>query len=311
MTDHTIGVDISKSHLDAFRLEDGAAQRFENSAAGFRALSKWLGKAPVARIVFEPTGPYHKAFEAALGKTFPLVKVNPLQARRFAEAHGTRAKTDAVDAQMLARMGAAFDLAPQAPCSKNALFLRDLHVARAGLIKDRTRLRNRAQTHDIAVLKRQTRARLAQVERQIAELDAEIAALIEAQETTARSRDILCSMPGIGAVTAAAMLILLPEIGTLERKQVASLAGLAPITRQSGQWQGKAFIGGGRKPLRDALYMPALVAVRHNPDLKAKYDNMRTAGKPAKVALVAVMRKLIEMANALVKADRKWTPKTA
>jgi transposase len=311
MTDHTIGVDISKSHLDAFRLEDGAAQRFENSAAGFRALSKWLGKAPVARIVFEPTGPYHKAFEAALGENFPLVKVNPLQARRFSEAHGTRAKTDAVDARMLARMGAAFDLAPQESNSREARILRDLHVARTGLIKDRTRLRNRAQTQDIAVLKRQTRARLAQVERQIAELDAEIAALIEAQETTARSRDILCSMPGIGAITAAAMLILLPEIGTLERKQVASLAGLAPITRQSGQWQGKAFIGGGRKPLRDALYMPALVAVRHNPDLKAKYDNMRTAGKPAKVALVAVMRKLIEMANALVKADRKWTPKTA
>jgi len=311
MTDHTIGVDISKSHLDAFRLEDGAAQRFENSAPGFRALSKWLGKAPVARIVFEPTGPYHKAFEAALGENFPLVKVNPLQARRFSEAHGTRAKTDAVDARMLARMGAAFDLAPQESNSREARILRDLHVARTGLIKDRTRLRNRAQTQDIAVLKRQTRARLAQVERQIAELDAEIAALIEAQETTARSRDILCSMPGIGAITAAAMLILLPEIGTLERKQVASLAGLAPITRQSGQWQGKAFIGGGRKPLRDALYMPALVAVRHNPDLKAKYDNMRTAGKPAKVALVAVMRKLIEMANALVKADRKWTPKTA
>ena len=311
MTDHTIGVDISKSHLAAFRLDDGAAQRFENSAAGFRALSKWLGKAPVARIVFEPTGAYHKAFEATLGKTFPMVKVNPLQARRFAEAHGTRAKTDTVDAQMLARMGAAFDLAPQEPCSKEARILRDLHVARTGLIKDRTRLRNRAQTQDIAVLKRQAKARLAQVERQIAELDAEIATLIEAQETTVRSRDILCSMPGIGAVTAAAMLILLPEIGTLERKQVASLAGLAPITRQSGQWQGRAFIGGGRKPLRDALYMPALVAVRHNPDLKAKYDNMRTAGKPAKVALVAIMRKLIEMANALVKADRKWTPKTA
>lgn len=311
MTDHTIGVDISKSHLDVFRLEDGAAQRFENSATGFRAFRKWLGKAPVARIVFEPTGPYHKAFEVALAKAFPLVKVNPLQARRFSEAHGTRAKTDAVDAHMLARMGAAFNLAPHASCSGEERVLKDLHVARTGLIKDRTRLRNRAQTQDIAVLKRQTKARIAQVERQIAELNAEIAALIEAQETTARSRDILCSMPGIGAVTAAAMLILLPEIGTLERKQVASLAGLAPITRQSGQWQGKAFIGGGRKPLRDALYMPALVAVRHNPDLKAKYDNMRTAGKPAKVALVAVMRKLIEMANALVKADRKWTPKTA
>ncbi|TQE92699.1 MAG: IS110 family transposase [Spiribacter salinus] len=310
MTDHTIGVDISKSHLDAFRLEDRAAQRFENSAAGFRALSKWLGKAPVARIVFEPTGPYHKAFEAELGGTFPLVKVNPLQARRFAEAHGTRAKTDAVDAQMLARMGAAFNLAPQAPGSRETLILRELHVARTGLIKDRTRLRNRAQTHDIAVLKRQTKARLAQVERQIAELDTEIAALIETSQTTARNRDILCSMPGIGAVTAAAMLTLLPEIGTLGRKQVASLTGLAPITRQSGQWQGKSFIGGGRKPLRDALYMPALVAMRFNPDLKAKYEDLCAAGKPAKVAIVAIMRKLIETANALVKADRKWTPKT-
>lgn len=311
MTDHTIGVDISKSHLDVFRLEDGATQRFENSAVGFRDLSKWLGVAPLARIVFEPTGAYHRAFEMALGKTFPLVKVNPLQARRFAEAYGTRAKTDTVDAQMLARMGTAFSLAPQAACSKEARILRDLYVARTGLIKDRTRLRNRAKTQDIAVLKRQTKARLAQVERQIAELDAEIAALIEAGEVTARSRDILCSMPGIGAVTAAAMLILLPEIGVLERKQVASLAGLAPITRQSGQWQGKAFISGGRKPLRDALYMPALVAIRHNPDLKAKYEALRAAGKSAKVAIVAIMRKLIETANALVKADRKWTPKTA
>ena len=107
------------------------------------------------------------------------------------------------------------------------------------------------------------------------------------------------------------MLTLMPEIGTLDRKQVASLAGLAPITRQSGQWQGKAFIGGGRKPLRDALYMPALIAMRFNPDLKAKYEHLRSAGKPAKVAIVAVMRKLIEMANALVKADRTWTPKIA
>jgi len=311
MTDHNIGADISKSHLDAFLLEDGAAQRFDNSAMGFRALTKWLGKAPVARIVFESTGPYHKAFEAKLGETFPLVKVNPLQARQFAEAHGTRAKTDAVDARMLARMGVAFDLVPQVPCSKEILVLKDLNVARTGLIKDRTRLRNRAQTQDIAVLKRQTKARLAQVERHVVELDAEIAALIAAGQTPARNRDILCSMPGIGTATAAAMLTLMPEIGTLERKQVASLASLAPITRQSGQWQGKAFIGGGRKPSRDAIYMPAVVAMRCNPDLKAKYEQLRAAGKPAKVAIVAVMRKLIEMANALVKADRTWTPKTA
>ena len=152
MTDHTIGVDISKSHLDAFRLEDGAAQRFENSAAGFRALSKWLGKAPGARIVFEPTGPYHRRFETALSGRFPLAKANPLQARRFAEgeplgtigsrtmANGTRAKTDAVDARVLARMGAALAPAPDRPVSEAARDLRDLQVVHTGLVKERTRL---------------------------------------------------------------------------------------------------------------------------------------------------------------------------
>jgi transposase len=150
MTKHTIGVDISKSHLDVFRLEDKTAERFENSAAGFRALAKWLGKTPsktpskipVARVIFEPTGAYHKAFEAALGGVFPLLKVNPLQARRFAEACGTKAKTDAVDAQMLARMGAALNLEPKAPQSQNARVLKDLHVTRAGLIRERTRLQS-------------------------------------------------------------------------------------------------------------------------------------------------------------------------
>jgi transposase len=219
MTEHTIGVDISKSHLDVFRLENGAARRFENTAAGFRALVKWLGEAPVARIVFEPTGPYHKAFEAALADRFPLVKVNPLQARRFAEAYGTRAKTDAVDAQMLARMGAAFDLAPQEPCSKEARVLRDLHVARTGLIKDRTRLRNRAQTQDIAVLKRQTKARLSLVDKQLVELNSEIARHIGSDKALERKREILCSIPGLGSIAAAVILTFLPEIGTVIRSQ--------------------------------------------------------------------------------------------
>ena len=151
MTEYTIGTDISKSHLDAFRLEDQASQRFGNLAAGFRALIKWLGAQPLARVVYEPTGPYHKAFEAAPGTHFPLVKVNPLQARRFAQAPGTRAKTDAVDARMLARIGLALKLSPQVPCSEEARILKDLHVARIGLIKDRTRLRSRAQTPDLAV----------------------------------------------------------------------------------------------------------------------------------------------------------------
>jgi transposase len=114
------------------------------------------------------------------------------------------------------------------------------------------------------------------------------------------------TIPGIGAIVANTILIELPEIGTLSKKAVASLAGLAPMTRQSGRWRGKAFIQGGRKPLRDALYMPALVAIRFNPDLAEKYKQMKAAGKPSKVALVAVMRKLLIIANTLVKDDRKW-----
>ena len=131
------------------------------------------------------------------------------------------------------------------------------------------------------------------------------------EQPIARAHQILCSIPGIGAITAAAVLIEMPEIGTMTRKQVAGLAGLAPVTRQSGQWNGKAFIQGGRKHLRNALYMPALVAMRFNPDLKAICDKLRGAGKPVKVALTALMRKLIELANTLVKGDRLWVQKGA
>jgi transposase len=149
------------------------------------------------------------------------------------------------------------------------------------------------------------------VDKQIAELDKEIASLIDADKTTARQRDIVRSIPGLGAVASAAILTYLPEIGTLNRHQVGSLAGVVPYNRDSGQCKGKSFISGGRKPLRDALYIPALVAMRCNPDIKAKYEALRATGKPAKVAIVAVMRKLIEIANALVKADRFWVQKNA
>jgi transposase len=311
MTEYTIGIDISKTHLDAFRQEDQAARQFENAPQGLRALIRWLGKTPVARIVFEPTGPYHRALETALSGKFPLVKVNPLQARRFAEACGTRTKTDAVDARILARMGAALNLEPDVPISENQLVLRDLQVARTALVKERTRLRNRSHVQVNPVLKRQIKARLTLVERQLAELDAEIARHIASDQALQRKREILCSIPGLGPIAAALILTFLPEIGTLDRKQAGSLAGLVPHSRESGQWKGKSFISGGRKPLRDALYMPALVAMRFNPDLKSKYTALREAGKPAKVAIVTLMRKLLETANALVKADRTWTPKSA
>lgn len=309
MTEHTIGIDISKTHLDAFRLEDEAAARFENSPRGLKELIKWLGGTSVARVTFEPTGAYHRAFEKALSGKMPLVKVNPLQARRFAEACGTRTKTDAVDARILARMGAALSLEPDAPVSEGMRNLRDLQVARTGLIKERARLKNRGHTQINNVLQRQTKARLRLVERQISELDIEIAKHIAKDEAMVRKREILCSIPGLGPVATALILTFLPEIGSLDRKQAGSLAGLAPYSRESGQWKGRSFISGGRKPLRDALYMPALVAMRFNPDLKAKYTQLRDVGKPAKVAIVALMRKLLETANALLKADRTWTQK--
>lgn len=311
MTEHTIGVDISKATLDVFDNKRQEVRRFDNTGTGFRELSKWLGSGLPTRVVYEPTGPYHRNFEEHFSGTWPLVKVNPLQARRFAEACGTRAKTDALDARGLARMGVALALEPDVAVSKTTRILKDLQVARTALIKDRTRLRNRSHIQTNKMLQRQTKARLALVEKQIDQLDAEIGKLIEADKTIARHRDILRSIPGLGQVASAAILTFLPEIGTLDRRQVGSLAGVVPHTRQSGQWKGKAFISGGRKPLRDALYMPALVAMRFNSDLKEKYHSLRAAGKPAKVAIVAIMRKLIETANALVKADRLWVEKRA
>lgn len=304
----SIGIDISKDRLDAFCLSMGEHRSFSNTPAGFRQLLQWLDR-PLERVVYEATGAYHGAFERACSGHLPLVKVNPLQARRFAQARGSRAKTDRVDARMLAVMGEAFALAPDQPTDKNQHELKELQVERTALVKDRTRCLNRLKTQTLSLTKRQSKARLALIERQLAAIDAAIQARLG--EHKARPLDILTSIPGIGPVTAATLLIECPELGALDRKQVASLAGLAPMTRQSGRWHGKAFIQGGRKFLRDALYMPALVATRFNPDLKAKYQAMRETGKPAKVALTAIMRKLIELANALIRDNRKWSPSLA
>lgn len=307
----SIGIDISKDHLDAHRLGTGASARFTNSPDGFKSLKRWIGDKQPDLLVYEATGPYHGRFERALAGKLPLIKVNPLQARRFAQARGVRAKTDQVDARLLAQMGSALDLAPDSPAVEGQNELKELQIARTALVKDRTRLKNRLKTQVLAITRRQTRARLAQIERQLTALQHEITSRLKAAPKRARAYAILQSIPGIGEVVAAAILIEGPEIGTLGKKQAAALTGLAPMTRQSGKWKGKAFIQGGRKHLRDALYMPALVASRFNPDLKHKYQAMLKAGKPPKVALTAIMRKLIELANALIKADRMWVQKLA
>lgn len=260
------------------------------------------------RVVYEATGRYHRDLEAVLGRAgHSLVKVNPTRARRFAQATSQGAKTDRVDAAMLARMGAVLDLDATPVRSETMHEIRELHIARLALNKDRTACRNRLEAARNKVVLAQLRARLRQVDSQLAQIDAELARLVAEDPALARRRDILRSIPGIGAVTAIAMIVEMPELGTMEPKEAASLAGLAPITRESGKWKGRSKIGGGRRGVRNALYMPALVAIRHNLHLAETYRKLVDAGKPAKLAIAAIMRKLVILANALIRDDRKWT----
>lgn len=306
----TIGIDISKDTLDAHRQTDGRHARFGNDRAGLMALRRWIGKAPV-RVVYEATGRYHRDMEGALDAAgHALVKVNPGRARRFAQAAGYGAKTDRVDAAMLARMGMALDLDATPVRSESMHEIKELHVARLGLIKDRTACRNRLQAARNKVVLAQLRARLRQVEGQIEQIDTELHRLVMADPALAHRFGILLSIPGIGPVAGIAMIVEMPELGALDGKEAASLAGLAPITRKSGKWKGQSRIGGGRRGLRRALYMPALVTIRHNTELAQVYRTLCGAGKPAKVAITAVMRKLLLLANALIRDDRKWA-KTA
>jgi transposase len=306
MNKPTIGVDVSKDHLDACRWPDGEGLRVTNDAAGHRRLLRWIG-GEVARVAFEATGAYHAGFERALHRAdVPCSKLNPARVRRFAEAIGTNAKTDRVDARLIARMAAMLEPRPQAPAPAILAELHELQLARTALIRERTAATNRAGRLTLALLKRQHATRLRQIERALAELDAAIAALIASDAGLARKAEILCSIPGVSLVTAAALLAEMPELGSLEAGAAASLTGLAPFTRESGTWKGQARIGGGRGDLRRALYLPALSAARFNPDMKAVYDRLRANGKPAKVALVALMRKLVILANVLLRNDRTW-----
>jgi transposase len=189
--------------------------------------------------------------------------------------------------------------------------MKELHVARRALVKDRVGARNRSHTHRSPLLKRQARQRLRQIERQIAAIDAALHAHLALDPALRARFDILVSIPGVAEATAWAMLVEMPELGAIEHRCAASLAGLAPIARDSGQHRGQCRIRGGRAHLRQALYMPALVAVRFNATMRVKYDTLRAAGKPPKVALVAIMRKLLIIANALLRDGRTWTPTPA
>ena len=297
-----VGVDISKDHLDAHRLSDGQDKRFANNARGRGALIKWANE---GRVAFEATGAYHRDLEQALAKAgIDAIKINPWQVRRFAEAAGTRAKTDQVDARMLATMASALALKPTPPPSENLLNLKELRIARQALIKDRTATKNRSLNATMELIKRHNIAQLQQLEQQLREIDQAIADLIKDDEELNERLQLLISIPGFSGVSAAAVLIEAPELGSLGRAAAASLTGVAPMSRQSGQWKGKARTQGGRASLRKALYMPALVAARHNSNFKAFYQRLISAGKPPKVAITALMRKLIVLEQIQSKPNR-------
>jgi transposase len=308
----TAGIDIAKDRLDVCLCPDGATRHFPNDAKGHRALIAWLSGHAIERVVFEPTGAYHRGLERSLASAgLLLAKINPRHARRFAQALGQLAKTDRLDAALLARFGALLEPPTRPVLSPTLDTMKERLVARQALVKDRTAALNRQKIVRSSLLRRQLAQRLRQIASHLAALDAQLQSLCLDDADLAPRLAILMSIPGIAQVTALSLLVDMPELGTLEQSQVASLAGLAPVARDSGTSRGRRTIRGGRAHVRQALYMPALVAARFNPDLKAKYQALLGAGKPAKVALTAIMRKLIILANALLRDQRHWTPKPA
>lgn len=304
-----VGVDVCKDYLDVYLHPFGERLRLPNNSAGIRRLKRILARYRVALVVVEATGKYHRLLHRSLHQSgFAVAVVNPLRARLFAEASGQLAKTDRVDAESLARLGEA--LGPQAkPPAPEALeALQELVRARDAAIAERTALANRLAASRTGFLRRELKRRLASLDRHLERLAAEIARRIAADPVLARRQAVLVSIPGIGPVVAAELIAELAELGSLDRRAIASLAGLAPFADDSGQAMGQRHIKGGRFHARRALYWAALAAARHNPELQTFYARLREAGKKPKVALVAVMRKIVVLANTLLKEDRLWRP---
>jgi transposase len=302
-----VGIDVCKDHLDVYLHPLGRGVRLANSKDGIRRLKRQLAGHVVALVVMEATGKHHRLTHRSLSQSgIAVAVVNPLRSRLFAEAIGTRAKTDRVDAKMLAILGDA--LGPQAipPASEALEALQELVHARNAATAERTALTNRRAASKTAFLKAEINRRLKSFDRHIERLTAEIGKRITAEPGLARRQEILLSMPGVGAGVAANLLVDLAELGSLDRHAAASLAGLAPFADDSGDVAGKRHIKGGRASPRRALYWAALSAARHNPDLSAFYKRLVNNGKKPKVALTAVMRKLVILANTLIKEDRLW-----
>jgi transposase len=301
-----IGIDVSKAHLDVYARPSGEACRFDNDESGRKALRKWLLRFAACHVVMEPTGGYERALVRELLEAKVIFSVvNARQIRDFARATGKLAKTDQVDAEVMAHFGEAIKPQPRAELDPSAELMEALLVRRRQLVEMRVMEQNRRPLAS-AVIRPRIDQHVAVLTAQIAQIDDELEQLIKQSQRWREHEDLLTSVPGIGPVTARTMTAMLPELGTLDRKQIAALVGVAPFNRDSGVLKGKRHIRGGRKAVRDVLYMAALSASLHNPVFKRLYARLCEAGKLHKVALVACMRKLLTILNAMVRDQRPW-----
>jgi transposase len=301
-----VGIDVSKDRLDVHVRPAGTALSYSRDAAGIEALIGALGPVAAQIIAVEATGGFETVVVASLAAAgLPVVVVNPAQVRAFAAAIGQRAKTDPIDAAVIAHFAEATkpDVRPLPDAATQALA--DLVTRRRQIIamivaegQREKRASPRARKSIVRLLKT--------LRAELSDLDAEIDETVRGSPLWREKEDLLASVPGVGPITVRTMLAELPELGSLDRRKIAALVGLAPFTRQSGKWRGKSFIGGGRASVRAVLFMAAMTAIRHNPVLRAFHHRLRTAGKPKMVALIAVARKLLTILNAILRDKTKW-----
>lgn len=304
-----VGVDVSKEHLDVHVRPRGESFRVSREEEGLEELLGRLEALGPSVIALEATGGFETVVAAKLGAAgLPVVVVNPVQVRAFAQALGKRAKTDLLDAAVIAHFAEAANPQVRALPDTATRLLGDLLARRKQIVQMIVAERQRAQVLTAPRLKKSVERLLKALKKELAMLDKEIDDTIRTTPLWREKEDLLRSVPGVGPTIARTLLAELPELGGLSRREVASLVGLAPFTRQSGQWRGKSFIGGGRSTVRAALFMGALVAVRCNPALKRFYEHLLARGKEKMVALIAVARKLLTVLNAILRDHRPWLP---
>jgi transposase len=308
-TKFSVGIDVSKAWLDVHVLPGGQARRFANDTEGIRQLKRWLRRFDLELIVLEATGKWHRAVHRSLhAAMLPVTVVDPYRVRMFAKAQGVLAKTDRLDARLLARFAAVMDPVPRPPRPEALETLAELIGARERAVAEQTALKNQLASANSRFLTRHLAGRIARAEKDITALEREILRQIQADPALARRYTILTSIPSCGFVTAATLIATMSELGSCTIKQAALLAGLAPIADDSGERQGVRVIWGGRPAVRRALYLAAVSATRFNADMKTVYDRLIAAGKAPKLAIIAVARKLVLLANALIAQDRIWRP---